>query len=231
MEKEIAYSLIRSKKRKRTLSLRITHDGRIIMQVPYRTPQEEIDRFFQAKTAWVKKKLIEMESSAGKNAGEPIAFIPGERFLYLGERYPLKIQDTNGRKTPLSLSWGTFILDEKRTEHAKDLFIKWYKHEAKRLFADRTNYYSNNLGLFPKGIRITSAQFRYGSCSPDNKLSFSWRLIMSPLAVIDYVIVHELMHVKEKNHSERFWGLVEGAMPDYKRHRCWLREHGHLLRI
>lgn len=231
MEKEIAYSLIRSKKRKRTISLRVMPDGRVVIRAPHRAPQEEIDRFYQAKTAWVKKKLVERENNTQRNAGKPVAFIPGERFLYLGEWYPLEIQDTNGRKTPLSLSWGTFVLDEKRAEDVKDLFIRWYKDEAKRLFTDRTNFYSKNLGLFPKGIRITSAQFRYGSCSPENKLSFTWRLVMSPLAVIDYVIVHELMHIKEKNHSGRFWGLVEAATPDYRMHKIWLRENGHLLKF
>jgi predicted metal-dependent hydrolase len=231
MEKEIVYSLIRSKKRKRTLSLRIMQDGRVIMQVPYRTSQEEIDSFFEAKTAWVKKKLLERESRVQRDAVKPIAFIPGERFLYLGEWYPLEFQNTNGSRIPLSLSWGTFVLDETRAEQARDFFIKWYKAEAKRLLADRVNYYSNNLVLSPKSIRITSALLRYGSCSPDNKLSFSWRLVMTPLAVMDYVIIHELMHIKEKNHSARFWGLVESAMPDYKKHRHWLRDHGHLLKV
>jgi hypothetical protein len=231
MGKEISYSLIRSKKRKRTISLRVTTDRRIVIRAPHKTPLEEIDRFFQTKTEWAKKKLSEMENSAGKNAGKPIAFLPGERFLYLGEWYPLEIKDTNGGKTPLSLSWSAFVLDEKRTDQAKDLFIRWYKEEAKRLFIERVNYYSNNFGFSPKGIGITSAQYRYGSCSPDNKLSFSWRLIMSPLTVIDYVIIHELMHIKEKNHSERFWALVESTMPDYKKHRHWLRENGHILRI
>jgi len=207
------------------------HDGSIIMQVPYRTSQEEIDKFFKDKTSWIKKKLLERKNNIQKDILQPKAFIPGERFLYLGEWYPLEVQDTIGRKNPLSLSWGRFVLDEKRADQAKDLFIRWYKDEAKRLFADRANYFSKSLGFFPKCIKITRGQFRYGSCSPDNKLSFSWRLIMSPLTVIDYVIVHELMHIKEKNHSGRFWCLVESAIPDYKKHKIWLRENGHLLKL
>jgi predicted metal-dependent hydrolase len=206
-------------------------DGRIVMQVPYRTSQEEIDSFFNAKASWVEKKLMERESDTKRDSGKPATFIPGEKFLYLGEEYPLEIQNTNNRKTPLNLSRGTFILDKTKTGRARDLFVKWYKNEAKKLLEYRVNYYSKNLGLFPKDIRITSAQFRYGSCSPDNKLSFSWRLVMSPLAVMDYVIIHELMHIKEKNHGGRFWELVETAMPDYKKHRHWLRDHGHFLRF
>ena len=229
--KDINYILSRSKKRKRTLSLRIMQDGRIIMQVPYRTTQAEIDSFFNSKTDWVRKKLTERADNSKRDAVKPIAFIPGDKFLYLGEWYPLEFQNTNGSRTPLGLSWGTFVLDETKADRARDLFIKWYKDEAKRLLTDRVNYYSKNLGLSPKDIKITSALLRYGSCSPDNKLSFTWRLVMSPLAVIDYVIIHELMHIKEKNHSGRFWSIVEAAMPDYKKHRHWLREHGHLLKL
>jgi predicted metal-dependent hydrolase len=229
--KDINYILFRSNKRKRTIAVQVMADGKVVIRAPYRTTQGEIDRFFKAKTPWVKKKLIERENSARKFGEKPIGFIPGEKFLYLGEFYPLEFHNIDGRKSPLCLSHGIFMLDEDRAADARTLFIKWYKDEAKRLLEDRVTYYSKNFGLFPKGIRITNAQFHYGSCSPENKLSFTWRLVMSPLAVIDYIIVHELMHIKEKNHSGKFWDLVEAAIPDYKRHKHWLKEHVHFLRI
>jgi predicted metal-dependent hydrolase len=229
--KDINYILFRSKARKRTISIQVMADGRVVIRAPYRTSQREIDRFFIAKTEWVKKKLLERENSPRKDAGKPVAFISGEKFLYLGEFYPLEFHNIDGRKSPLCLYRGIFMLDENRAADARTLFIKWYKDEARRLLEDRVNYYSSSLELFPKGIRITSAQSRYGSCSPDNKLSFTWRLVMSPLDVIDYIIIHELMHIKEKNHSRRFWDLVKASVPDYKRHNLWLKEYGHFLRI
>jgi predicted metal-dependent hydrolase len=231
MNKDITYLLIRSRKRKRTISMRILSDGRIIIRAPHRTPKEEIDSFFHAKNSWVKRKLAEREKSSQGSIEQPTAFVPGEKFLYLGDWYPLEIQDTNSAKNQLSLYRGIFLLSKKSADQAKDLFVRWYKNQAKNLFEDRVNYYSKNFGFFPKSIKITSAKFRYGSCSPDNKLSFTWRLIMAPLVVIDYVIIHELMHIKEKNHSGKFWNLVEAEMPEYRSHRIWLKEQGHLLRI
>ncbi|MCS7122892.1 MAG: M48 family metallopeptidase, partial [Candidatus Micrarchaeota archaeon] len=80
-------------------------------------------------------------------------------------------------------------------------------------------------------VRITNARRRWGSCSSSNNLNFSWRLIMAPLEVIDYVVVHELVHTRIKNHSKAFWRMVEAVMPDYDRQRRWLRENGHMLKI
>jgi predicted metal-dependent hydrolase len=222
--------LVRSKKRKRTISLRITPDGGIIIRAPYRTPREEIDSFFQAKNDWVQKKLMERQSLPREDT-RPKQFCSGEKFLYLGEWYPLEIQSRNGRKTPLTLLWSRFILDEERADEARTLFVKWYREEAKRLFTDRVNHYSKKLDLFAKSIGITGARCRYGSCSPVNDLSFTWRLVMAPLAIIDYVIVHELIHVEIKNHSSRFWESVASVIPDYKARRNWLRNNHHLLKV
>ena len=231
LQQSTGYSLIRSKERKRTISLRIMPDGRIIIRAPYRTAHKEIESFFQSKRDWVRKKLLEKEERARKDGSGPTKFVSGEKFLYLGEWYPLDIQSKDGRKTPLMLSWSRFILDEERAGEARALFIKWYREEAKRLFADRVDHYSRKFSLFAKDIKVTSAECRYGSCSPVNSLSFTWRLVMAPLAAIDYVIIHELVHTKVKNHSKRFWESVASAMPDYKVHRNWLRKNSHLLRV
>ncbi|MBM4351392.1 MAG: M48 family metallopeptidase, partial [Deltaproteobacteria bacterium] len=116
-------------------------------------------------------------------------------------------------------------------EEARDLFVRWYKGEAKETIARRVDYYSHRMHLSPKGIKITSAQSRWGSCSRDNRLSFSWRMIMAPLNVIDYILIHELAHIKEKNHSGRFWNYLESFLPDYRKHRLWLKENGPRLRF
>jgi len=108
---------------------------------------------------------------------------------------------------------------------SRHYFICWYKKKARQHLSDRVDFYCNMLRLEAGGIRITSAESRWGSCSEDNRLSFSFRLIMAPPQVIDYVVVHELMHIREKNHSSKFWDLVIEVIPDYKTHRRWLREH------
>jgi hypothetical protein len=217
--------LIRSRKRRKTISLHIKEDGKIVVYAPYRTPKWEIEKFFNEKESWIVEKRSKKERSI-KEAEK--AFISGEKFLFLGELVPLEIQDNN-KEPPLKLSFGKFVLDKNHIEEARDLFIKWYKEEAKERIIGRIDYYSKRLQLFPKGVKITSAKYRWGSCSRDDRLSFSWRMIMASFSIIDYILIHELVHIKEKNHSKRFWNYLESVHPDYKKHRLWLKENGSSL--
>jgi hypothetical protein len=224
----LRYHLIRSKKRRRTISLHIKEDGRIVIYVPYRTPKSEIEKFIQERQLWISEKVLEREKRI-KEAER--TFLPGEKFLFLGEWYPLEVQESSNKEPPLRLVFGKFILDPDYIEEAKDLFANWYKREAKERVTERVEYFSNKFQLFSEGIKITSARSRWGSCSRDNRLSFSWRIIMASLAVVDYVLIHELVHIREKNHSKKFWNHLESVFPDYRQHRHWLRENGHLLQI
>jgi len=228
MDHRFSYQLIRSRKRRKTISLHIKEGGEIVIYAPYRTPKEEIEKLIEKNHWWISKKLSEKERPIRKVEK---TFLPGEKFLYLGKWYPLGIQESNHKGPPLKLSFGQFILDQNRIEEAKDLFVQWYQEEAREKIVGRVNYYSNQLQLFPKGIKITCAQYRWGSCSQDNRLSFSWRMIMAPLSIIDYILIHELVHIKEKNHSKRFWSCLESVLPDYRGHKLWLKENGHLLRL
>lgn len=228
MDHPLNIHLIRSKKRRKTLSLRIKEDGKIHLSVPYHTSRNEIERFLRKTESWIISKVSEKERASRESKK---AFIPGEKFLYLGEFYPLEIRDSDHREPPLKLSFGKFILDQGHLKEARDLFINWYKREAQETIARRLEYYSHRLGLFPKTIRITNAQFRWGSCSRENRLSFSWRVMMAPLAIVDYILIHELAHIKEKNHSKSFWGFLESILPDYRRRRLWLKENSHRLRL
>ncbi len=226
MNDGLNFQLIRSKKRRKTISLRIKEGREIVIQAPYKTSRREIEEFLKEKEAWVVKKLAE-----GKEQAKELqkAFAPGEKFLYLGEWYPLEIDESEHKALPLKLSFGNFILHRDRVEEARDLFVEWYKREAKEKIEGRIRYYSDRFHLSPKGTKITSAKSRWGSCSRDNRLSFSWRIIMAPLTIIDYVLVHELVHIREKNHSKKFWTSLETILPDYRERRVWLRENGHWL--
>jgi predicted metal-dependent hydrolase len=224
---DIPYTLIRSKKRKRTLGLRIDDDGRVIVYVPHRTPESDVAAFLRAKQLWIEKNLC-LRGQRNRESGRPRRFVPGDTFLYLGDVYPLEICD-RGKRQQLALVHGTFQMDAGGHEKARELFVKWYIGRAKEIIAERVDHYRRQLGFPPVEVRITSAQSRYGSCSSDNRLSFSWRLIMAPYPVIDYVILHELAHIKHKDHSKRFWGLVEDISPDHRQHRLWLNQNNHLL--
>jgi predicted metal-dependent hydrolase len=220
--------LIRSRRRRKTISLQIKEEGRIVIYVPYHTPKGEIEKFIKGKQSWIVKKISEKERATKETRR---VFITGEKFLYLGESYPLEIGDTHKKGLPLKLSFCKFILDKDHLEKARDLFILWYKKEAQEKLETRVRYFSNRLQLVPEGFKITSAKHRWGSCSRENRISFSWRIIMAPWSVIDYVVIHELVHIKEKNHSKRFWNYLETIFPDYRKHRFWLRKNGYRLSL
>ena len=223
-----SYHLIRSKKRRKTISLHIKEDGKIVIYTPYCTPKWEIEKFIEEKESWIIGKMSEREK---RTKEVEKTFLPGEKFLYLGEWYPLEIQESSNRGAPLTLAFGKFILSHDRIGEARDLFCHWYKKEAKEKITERVDHYGNRFQLLPEGIKITSARSRWGSCSRDNRLSFSWRIIMASLTIIDYVLIHELVHIREKNHSQKFWNYLESVLPDYRKHRSWLRENGHLLQL
>ena len=220
------FQLIRSKRRRKTISLHIKEGGKIVIRAPYKASKREIEQFIREKEAWVVEKLAE-ENERKKELQK--AFVPGEKFLYLGEWYPLEIDEFDHRGLPLKLSFGNFVLDRDHVREARDLFIEWYKRAAKEKIEGRLRYYSDRFQLFARGTKITSAKSRWGSCSRDNRLSFSWRIIMAPLRIIDYILVHELVHIKEKNHSRNFWAALEKILPDYRERKVWLKKNGHWL--
>lgn len=226
---ELNYLLVRSKKRKKTISLQVRKDGSVVIQAPWRTYGSDIDGFFHSKRDWIRKKVGEREKVRGINDARK--FISGETFQYLGIPYPLIVNNGNDGNCPLIFSGGHFILGREYEHQAKALFIDWYREEAKSHIEERVRHFSEFFKLYPGRIRIGSAISRWGSCSFGNHLSFTWRLVMAPGPVIDYVVAHEMAHIKEKNHSNRFWNLVERAVPDYGAHRSWLRQKGHLLNI
>ncbi|UCG35277.1 MAG: M48 family metallopeptidase [Candidatus Omnitrophota bacterium] len=213
--------IIRS--RRRTLALQITPDARLIVRAPKRASLDYIKKTVFKKRLWIKEKQKIMQ----KRCQDIVVreFKEGEEFLYLGNQYRLSVVE--GAR-PLSFDDGFKLSDIYRNK-AKELFADWYKKKAFEKISERVQWYAALFGLSHKSIKITDAQKRWGSCSVEDKLCFSWRLIMAPLGVIDYVVVHELAHLKVKNHSKKFWTQVEVMMPDYKQHLKWLKNNDHLL--
>ena len=124
-----------------------------------------------------------------------------------------------------------FKLSRNYLPGARESFTLWYKNQAYIKIKESLDFYSHLSGLKYNNFKLSNARKRWGSCSGKDDLYFSWLLIMAPPEVVDYVVVHELVHQKEKNHSKDFWKKVEGIMPDYKKHRKWLKENGHLLTL
>ena len=216
--------IIRS--RRKTIALIIQRDGALVIRAPLRTPEKTIRELVEQKKGWITKKQTEMRKNRPTTARQ---FAEGETFLLMGKSYPLKI--VKRQRASLAFEQGIFLLAEKFRPLARDAFTRWYKQMAAILLPARIETLAKKHKLQPAKIRITSARTRWGSCSSTGTISLTWRLVMAPPEVIDYVIVHELAHLKIKNHSKSFWEAVESLLPDYKIHLAWLKKQGHTLDI
>lgn len=221
----LKYRLIRSKRRKKTIALKINRESDVIIYAPSKTPEREIENFFMKNLPWIQKKILESKSRFPYEK----SFKEGEEFFYLGAPYPLKYTSESEYGCDLRFIDGCFILYEKDKESIRKAFIEWYKEKAYEIVSEKVRVYSKLMGLSPHSVKITGALKRYGSCSYKNSICFSWRIVMAPFHIIDYVVVHELCHIKEKNHSQRFWGMVEKFVPDYRSKRAWLKENNHIF--
>ena len=227
---EMQYSVIRRRKRKKTISLQIDTDLRITVYAPSFTTAGEICRFVEEKRNWITKTLLRQSLQSARRIEKH--YTNGESFYYLGRAYPLEAYYDPLEERGVTLKNEYFFLNcpDDRSMR-KFYFVSWYKDRAMHYISRRLEFYCSVLGLTHGGIRITSAERRWGSCSESDRLAFSYRLVMAPPEVIDYVVVHELAHILQKNHSSKFWGLVAEVLPDYRVQRRWLRDNEYLFNL
>ncbi len=153
-------------------------------------------------------------------------FQPGEEFLFLGQPYQL----LSNEDLPKAIIFdGSLKISPLVLNNARDHLECWYKSQALDYITARVEHYSQLTGLKYRSLRLSNASRQWGSCSHKDSLHFTWRLIMAPERVVDYVVIHELMHLRQKNHSRLFWQEVAGVIPDYKQDEHWLKQNAHLL--
>lgn len=217
------YRLIRS--RRRTIALIVQKDGALVVRAPLRAPEKLIQQFVDSKAGWVRRQQARAAQVARAVERQ---YVDGEEFPYLGRSHPLKIVPP--RRAALILR-DCFELSRSARPRAEAAFVRWYKARAAEILPERVALLAARHGYRPGKVRISSARTRWGSCSPQGTLSFTWRLVMAPPAVIDYVIVHELVHLEIRNHSPKFWARVGERMPGYEAHVAWLRKNGRFLTL
>ncbi len=211
------YKLIRSNRR--TLSIEITGDGILVARAPYSMQKRDIDRFVLSKAEWIddhaRKAKVRFKEK------ERFSPVFGSMVLYRGREYEITARP--GKKC--GFDGKTFFFPANiSAEPLRLSMISLYKTLARRYICSRVDFFSERMQLFPTAVRITSANTRWGSCSGKNSISFSWKLIMASESEIDYVVVHELAHIKEHNHSEAFWRIVTDVIPDAKARRASLKD-------
>ena len=227
----IRYTVVRSRRRKKTLTITIDPGNGVRVLVPARTPYVEIESMVRKRAGWILRKLTEERPEP-----PPRRFVTGEKLYYLGRELPLVVQLTTGEAPSVSLEAGSFriacpvqLSEEDRADAIRLELLGWYRERAAELLGASVERWQPEVGVSPARISIGDQKTRWGSCSSKGSLRFNLRLAMVPRALIDYVAVHELCHLLEANHSASFWQHVRRFMPDFEDRRRRLKELEPLL--
>jgi len=210
------YTILRSKRKTIALYVR---NGTVEVRAPLWARQSEIDKFVVGHEKWIRDKLE--KSKTQQLQYDNFALKYGDTTLYRGKEYPIIAKE--GSRVGFDINH-FYIPPSLNPDEIKKACIQIYQILAKNYIPRRVLTLSNAMGLTPSAIKINSAKTRWGSCSSKKSINFSWRLIMANDEAIDYVIIHELAHLIEMNHSPRFWGIVEAVLPDYRKHKAHLKE-------
>lgn len=227
----IEYTLRRSRRRKKTVQISVS-DGAVVVSAPMRTPNREIQDIVKKRGGWILAKL-ETESQGPL----PLGLVSGDRLPYLGRELPLAVEEAGVRRPSVCLDTDRFVVvapgglgGEERRESVRTALVAWYRAQAIQLLTDSVSRWLSAMGRteMPR-VLVREQKTRWGSCSADGTLRFSWRLAMVEQELIDSVAVHELAHLEVMNHSTAFWDVVLRAMPDAKERRKRLAEAGRRL--
>ena len=220
MLKGIDYNIKRSKRK--TISIYVERDGTVSVLAPQKMEDAELEEAIKTKEYLIYKHLAEWETlNRSKVVRE---YVNGQSFLYLGRNY--RLQFVEEQDVPLKLQNGYFKLRKKDQMKAQQCFVDFYKSRGLPHILRRVAEYKEKMDVAPKNIRIMELQHRWASCSKEGNLNFHWKCLMGPGSVLDYIVIHELAHIKHHDHSPAFWKEVEKVMPNYHRQVDWLKEYG-----
>jgi hypothetical protein len=221
---DLTFSIRRSERRK-TIGITVERDGKLILKAPTNCPASTLESVAHSKSLWIYTKLAEKERLFQKNA--PKQYVSGEGFYYLGRSYRLLlIKPEYEDVLALRLSRGRFLLRRDEKHRAEQHFINWYIQHGQLWLPNRISLFSTRVGVIPNIVVIRDLGFRWASCNPCGRINFNYRLMRLPPRIIEYLIVHELVHIHEPNHNQEFWNRVRFVMPDYLLRRRWLTENG-----
>ena len=222
----IRYTVVRSARRKKTVTITIDPEKGVLVAAPMRTLNREIESIVRKRAAWILRKLSEERP---RRPARQLA--TGETLYYLGREVSLLVQLTHDTAPSVSLESGTLRLacpagleEEERAAVLRQTLLSWYMGRAGELMRESVERWRSVVGASPVRISIGDQKTRWGSCSSKGSLRFNWRLAMVDRELADYVAVHELSHLLVANHSAAFWKEVARVIPDYESRRRRLRE-------
>lgn len=225
----IPYTLYRSNRRYKTLAITIDPDEGLVLTAPKSLSLQDIAIITKKKASWIIDKLDKQDKDTGIDFRE---FVSGETIRYLGRQYLLKVVEAPDEPScKMHGKWLIVTIPDRMDKLEKRIIIKqaliyWLKEKAYLKLRERLDLYADKMGLLYKMLILSDQKKRWGSCDIGGNIRINWRIIMAPLSLIDYVLVHELCHLEHRNHTSEFWQLLEDHLPDYQKRRERLKEEG-----
>ena len=217
---------IKRTNRLKTVSLKVKNQE-VVLSVPKFVTDSEIDNIIERKINWIRNKLA-IEKTNSFNIKRK--YENGEKFLYFGSEYSLKIKHSNSDNVYLENNiMIAEVKNNSKAVHIRNILNNWYIAESKKYLIKTTNYYEVLIGVSVNKLIFGKYKSKWGSCNSKKTISYDWRIIMAPLEVIHYLIIHELCHIKHLNHSNDFWKTVEKYMANYKLQKKWLKTNSSKL--
>ena len=222
---ELNYSVIYSSKRKK-LTITVERDRSVIVKAPTGTKAEKIRQVVESRKQWLYEKINYSQKYKLPIHPPGKELVNGESLPYLGRNYRLEIVDRDGL---IQLINNRFLVPKSNLDKRGSVFKDWYIQKATEEILPRVQLHADRLGVKFNLAKITNSKYCWGSCTPSDNVNFNWRLVKAPMAVIDYIIIHELTHLIEANHTPRFWNIVKSQIPNVEKAKQWLKENGEML--
>lgn len=222
------------RKKRKTVGISVTPEKGVLVSAPRWVDRGQLEDIVEKKGGWILKRLEALKDIKANSK----CYRAGERYFFLGREHLLAVADDQDVKKPAveyeeDRIWVLLPQTdpEGKADLVRDSLTAWYREEAIRIVTGRVEYFSRILGVKPAKLIFKSQKTLWGSCTRNNTINLNWRIIIAPLEIVDYLVVHELAHIREKNHSKAYWSLVESVLQDYRQRRKWLKDKGHLLQI
>lgn len=222
---DLDYTIQRSPKRQK-LTISVERDRRVVVHAPDDLSDEKIRQVIESRRLWIYEKIGHPQKYSSLPHPPGKELVSGESALYLGRQYRIDVVKNSLSGIEFAQR---FLIPDMKKENKVEALRKWYISRSKEKIIPRVKSHAHALGVDIAAIKIIDSRYRWGSCTLKNNINLNWRLIKAPMFVIDYIIVHEIAHLFEPNHTSQFWNIVQAQTPTMEKAKAWLKENGQLL--
>lgn len=219
---ELSYKVVFA--RRKTLTITVERDRSVVVTAPEGATPEKIRQVVESRKLWIYEKTRHAQKYSPLPHAPGKELVSGESLPYLGRFYRIELVDREG-----GIEFAQKFIVPRSFVKQPPAFREWFMARAEEKILPRVESHAKNLGVTYKEAKIGNGKYRWGSCTPSDNVIFNWRLIKAPMFVIDYVVVHELAHLIEQNHTPRFWNIVRAQMPGMEKAKAWLQKNGTYL--